>query len=99
MSYSLQTRYIIEDIKYRDYSKAAAKMRYEALDAKRRSRKQGQIVSVTIIEKTLKSTHLKLLPLRELGRSLDEIAEETYEQTREALGLDKFDEVIELGDV
>jgi len=90
---------IIEYIKYRDYHRAAEEMCHEALTEKRHSRTQGQIASVMTIEKTLKSTHLKLRYLRELGRTPTEIAEETYEQTRQATGLDKFDDVIEAGGV
>jgi len=90
---------IIERIKFRDYHRAAKEMHYEARVEKSRSRKQGQIASAMTIERTLKSTHLKLRSLKELGRTPTEIAEETYEQTRRATGLDKFDDVIELGGV
>jgi len=88
---------IIDYIKFRDYRRAAEEMRREALTEKKRSRMQGQIASVMIIARTLKSTHLKLHYLRELGRTPTEIAEETYEQTRQATGLDKFDDDIEAG--
>jgi hypothetical protein len=88
---------IVEYIKYKDYSRAAKEMRTEAIKAKERNRKPGQIASVITIERTLKSIHSKLRPLRELSRTPTEVAEETYEQTREILGLDKFDDVIELG--
>lgn len=90
---------IIEYIKYKNYSRAAEEMRNEALTAKRRNRKPGQIASVTTIERTLKSIHSKLQYLRKVGKTPTEIAEETYEQTRQATGLDKFDDIIELGGV
>ncbi len=91
---------IIDYIKYSNYHRAAEEMRYEALAAKRRSRTQGQIASVMTIERALKSIHLKLRPfLKRVGKTPTAIAEETYEQTRQAIGLDKFDDVIEAGGV
>jgi len=91
---------IIERIKFGDYHRAAEEMRHEALTEKGRSHTQGQMASVMTIERTLKSTHLKLRSLlKRVGKTPTEIAEETYEQTRQATGLDKFDDVIEAGGV
>ena len=48
------------------------------------------------VARTLKKTHQRLLLMRESGYNPIEIAQEAYEQTREALGLDKFDPIITL---
>ena len=87
---------IIDYIKFRDYLRAAEEMRQEALAEKIRNRKQGQITSVKALARELKSIHLKLRYLQKLGKTPTEIAEETYEQTRKTMRLDKFDDFLEI---
>ena len=87
---------IIDSIQYKKYSNAAAEMLYEALWEKIHRLTQKQRASKTnSIARKLKSMHLKLRYLREFGKTPREIAEETYEKTREEIRLDKFDDVIE----
>jgi len=86
---------IIDAIKFKGYSIAADEMFYEALGEKIHSFTQKKGTSVIrSIAKELKSMHLKLQCLRRFSKTPTEIAEKVYEQTREAVGLDKFDDII-----